>query len=411
MTGAVKLPELLSPVRDREALEAAVAYGADAVYLGGTAFGMRATAANFDAAALREAVRFAHSKGVKVYLTCNTIPTQSELGRIKEFVFDAARSGVDAFIITDLGVFSLVSGLDTGVDIHISTQAGVMNSAAANMLHTLGASRVVTAREMSLEDVAALRARTSPELEIECFVHGAMCVSFSGRCLLSNYLTGRDSNRGDCAQPCRWKYTLTEESRPDEFYPIEQDEGGTYIMNSRDMCMIEHIPELVSAGISSFKLEGRAKTAYYTAVVTNAYRAALDAYAASPSQDFVPPAWAVAELDKISHREYCTGFWFGSPRDCAQIFSAGGYIRNWDIAAVVTHWHNGIAECTQRNRFFDGDLLSVLTPGAVPFEVTADNLRDVEGNPIPGVPHPLMPFNFDCPTPIPDGAILRIRKG
>ena len=406
-------PELLAPAGDSERLTAAVEFGADAVYLGSDCFGMRTAAASFGGDELKKACDYAHSKGVKVYLTCNTVPRNSELCRLEAFFKFAEQSGVDAFIITDIGVMNLARKYAPDVEIHISTQAGITNYAAARAFYEMGAKRIVTAREISLEEIAEIRAKTPKELEIECFVHGAMCVSFSGRCLLSNYMTGRDSNRGDCAQPCRWRYSLLEEKRPGEYFPVEQDESGTYIMNSRDMCLIEHIPELAKAGIDSFKIEGRAKSAYYTAVSVNAYRCALDGYEASGfSSDYKPEQWIVDEVKKVSNRRYCTGFYFSDPMDDAQIFYEGGYVREWNVAAIADRWENGVLYASQRNRFFEGDELEVMIKGKKPFKVTVRNLKNADGEKIDNAPHPMMSLSFDCPEPVPSGAYLRMeRKG
>lgn len=404
-------PELLAPAGDAERLAAAVEYGADAVYLGSDRFGMRTAAASFGGDELRNACDYAHSKGVKVYLTCNTVPRNNELAELPSFIEYAAESGVDAFIITDIGVLKLAKKYAPDVDIHISTQAGITNYAAANAFYELGANRIVTARELSLAEIAELRAKTPKELEIECFVHGAMCVSFSGRCLLSNYLTGRDSNRGDCAQPCRWKYSLQEEKRPGEFFPVEQDASGTYIMNSKDMCLIEHIPELDEAGINSFKIEGRAKSAYYTASVVNAYRCALDGYFASGfSRDYKPAQWILDEPRKMSNRQYCTGFYFGSPSDDASIYYGGGYVREWDVAAVAERCEGGRLYASQRNRFFEGDELEIMIKGVEPGKVTVSDLRNEDGEAIENAPHPMMKLSFACSADVPAGAYLRMQR-
>ncbi len=408
---AYPLPELLAPAGDEERLAAAIEYGASAVYLGADKFGMRTAAASFSGERLKKACKFAHSRGVKVHLTCNILPRNHEIDELPGFLEFAKDSGVDCLIVTDLGVMQAALKYAPGVDIHISTQEGITNYAAARYFYDCGAKRIVTARELSLEEVAEIRAKTPAGLEIECFVHGAICVSFSGRCLLSNYLTGRDSNAGDCAQPCRWKYALMEEKREGEFFPVEQDEKGTYIMNSRDMCMIEHIPELYAAGVGSFKIEGRAKSAYYTAVTVNAYASALEAFKKSGFDPaFKPDKWMVEELFKISHREYCTGFWFTSPLDNAQIFYEGGYVRKWDVAAVAERCGGGILHGIQRNRFFEGDELEVMQKGESPFTVTVKNLRNGEGEPVDSAPHPVMRFSFDCDRSVSEGAYLRKRR-
>ncbi len=401
-------PEVLAPAGDMESLEAAVRFGADAVYLGGRTMGMRAGSKNFDAEQLHTAVELAHRQGVKVYFTCNTTPLNHEMDTLPEFLAQAASAGVDALIVADMGVLSVAKQVAPGIDLHISTQAGVTNYLTARALYEMGAKRVVLARELSLEDIAEIRARTPAELEIEVFVHGAMCVSFSGRCLLSNYMVGRDANRGECAQPCRWGYHLMEEKRPGEYYPVYEDETGTYIMNAKDLSMIEHVDKLAQAGVYSLKLEGRGKSAYYVAVVTNAYRHAVDLYMKDP-QHYKAPEWLVEETRKISHREYSTGFFFGRPQN-GQFYGGSGYVRQWDIAAVVEGYADGRLLCTQRNRFFKGDALEALIPGERCISLTADALFDGEGNPIESTPHPMMPFQLAFERPLPVGTILRMPK-
>ena len=406
-------PEILAPAGDKERLIAAIEYGADAVYLGSDRFGMRTAAASFGGEDLRDACEYAHSKGVKVYLTCNTVPRNNELEALPSFVEYARDCGVDAFIVTDIGVLGIIKKHAPDVDIHISTQAGITNYAAANAFYEMGAKRIVTAREISLDEIAEIRAKTPKELEIESFVHGAMCVSFSGRCLLSNYMTGRDSNRGDCAQPCRWRYSLLEEKRPNEYFPVEQDETGTYIMNSRDMCLIEHVAELAQAGISSFKIEGRAKSAYYTAVAVNAYRCAVDGYVSSGYDPlYKPEDWILEEVRRASNRQYCTGFYYSDPMDDAQIFYNGGYVREFDVAAVAEDWKDGVLYASQRNRFYEGDELEIMIKGVKPINVIVKNLKNAEGEAIENAPHPMMKLSFDCPVEIPAGSYLRMeRKG
>lgn len=399
-------PELLAPAGDAERLEAALMYGADAVYLASDRLGMRAAPKNFSGDSLKAAVTLCHSKGVKVYLTCNIVAHNSDLEFLPQVLERAVDAGVDALIISDMGILSLAKKYAPSMEIHISTQTGICNYASANAMYDLGAKRVVLARELSLTEIAEIRAKTPKDLEIECFVHGAMCVSFSGRCLLSNYLTGRDSNRGDCAQPCRWKYALMEETRPGQYMPISED-NGTYILNARDMCMIEHIPELVAAGITSLKIEGRAKSAYYTAVITNAYRAALDGYLKNPSADYKPEAWMVDETKKVSYREYCTGFFFGDPRDNAEIYYDGGYKRQWNVVAVVEKCENGRIYISQRNRFFEGDELEIMAAGSPPICVKAVDLLDGDGVKIESAPHPMMKASFSSDVSVHAGALIR----
>lgn len=405
-------PEILAPAGNPESLEYAINYGADAVYLAGKSFGMRSGADNFDEEQLAAAVRTAHEKGVSIYVTCNIIPREYELDGMIDFMKTAERAGVDAFIIGDIGVFELARKYVPDVPVHISTQTGVANSASANLLYSMGAARVVLARELSLSEIAQIRKNTPPELEIEAFVHGSMCVSFSGRCLLSNYLTGRDANHGDCAQPCRWKYALMEETRPGVYFPVGEDTNGTHILNSRDMCMINHIPELIEAGITSFKIEGRAKSSYYAAVVTNAYRCAVDEYVSfvesGNPKDFVLSEWISDEVMTVSHREYSTGFYFGNAP--GQVYDNGGYVREYEVAAVVEDWQDGRVYARQRNRFFDGDTLEIVRPGKHPIELTAAQLRNADGEPITATPHPNMQFSMQCGEQLAPLTILRRRK-
>lgn len=400
-------PELLSPAGDMERLCAAVDFGAQAVYLAGTEFGMRTAPRNFNREDLLKAVQYAHERGVKVYLTCNTLPREEELSRLPEFLKQAAAAGVDAFIITDLGVLSLAKRFAPDVPVHISTQAGVVNHEAACMFYELGASRAVLARELSLEEIAAIRAKTPSAMELEAFVHGSMCVSFSGRCLISNYLTGRDANRGDCAQPCRWNYRLVEEKRPGEYFPIFEADGGTYFFNSKDLCMIEHLPELIEAGITSFKIEGRAKSAYYVAVVTNAYRHALDGVRAE-GKDYRPAEWILEEMRRVSHRPYTTGFFFG--REPGQNYGDGGYLREYEQTAVCEDYCDGAALVSQRNRFFRGETLEVLEPGREPWQLKVEELFDEEGDPLEVAPHPMQLLRIPSERKISRGAILRKEK-
>ena len=392
--------ELLAPAGDMERLEMALHYGADAVYLAGTQFGMRAAAGNFTFDELKKAVKLAHEKGAAVHMTCNTLPRENELASLPVFLEQAQDAGVDAFIIADLGVMAVAAKYAPMVSRHVSTQLGVINSATANVLHDMGADRVVLARETPMEDICKIRANTPKELEIEAFVHGAMCVSFSGRCLLSNYLTGRDANRGACAQPCRWKYHLVEEKRPGEYFEISED-NGTHIMNSRDMCMIEHIPELIDAGVTSFKIEGRMKSAYYAAAVTNAYRHAID-YAVKGEP--LPQVW-IDELNKVSHRPYCTGFYYGDP---GQHYAEASYFSDAYVCAVVEACDDeGNALLTQRNRFCVGDTVELLTNEGEPVAFTVTELFDENLEPIEATPHAMMKFKMRLPVKCSALSILR----
>lgn len=394
-------PELLSPAGDPERLQMAVRFGADAVYLAGKAFGMRAKCGNFSDTELAEAVRFCHANGVKVNVTANILARTGEIRQMIPFLEFCQDVGVDAFILGDLGVFQTAARYAPQVERHISTQMGVVSADTAKAWYDLGAKRVVLARELRLSEIREIRDNIPEDLELEAFVHGAMCVSFSGRCLLSNYLAGRDANHGACAQPCRWKYALMEEKRPGEYFPIEEDDGGTYIMNAKDMCMIDHIPELIEAGINSFKIEGRAKSAYYAACVTNAYRHGIDAAAAGVPLEAV---WR-DEVDKISHRHYCTGFYFGQPE---QFYDDARYIRDWDVVAyVVSCDQEGNAVLTQRGRFWKGDTLELLIPGQKPLSFTVGDMTNGEGETIEYCPHPEMEIRMRLPVAAPEYAILR----
>ncbi len=395
--------ELLSPAGDFERLEMALCYGADAVYLAGRAFGMRAAAANFDDESLRRAVSLAHRLGKKVYVTVNTLPLEEELNRLPAYLEFLQDAKVDALIVCDLGVIALAKRFAPKVALHVSTQLGVVNSAAANVLHAMGADTVVLARELSLEEIRKIRANTPAELRLEAFVHGAMCVSFSGRCLLSNYLTGRDANRGECAQPCRWKYALMEEKRPGQYFEISED-NGTFIMNSQDLNMIEHLQDLADAGVSSFKIEGRTKSAYYTAAVTNAYRHAIDAIAV---RDEVPEVW-IRETDMVSHRPYCTGFYLGEP---GQVTEGPNYFSGADVMAVVERCdEKGNAVLTQRNKFSRGDTLELLTPENEPVTFTAERLFNTYGEEIEDAKHAMMEVHMRLPMAAPRLSIVRKRR-
>ena len=393
--------ELLAPAGDMERLHMAVAYGADAVYLAGTTFGMRSFAGNFTPEELREAVDFCHGSGVRVHVTCNTMPRNGEVARLPEWLSYLNEVGVDAAIMADVGVLSLCKKYAPKVECHISTQASIVNYASANAWHDLGADRVILARELSLEEIREIRAKTPRELEIEAFAHGAMCVSYSGRCLLSNYMTGRDSNRGACAQPCRYQYALVEEKRPGEYFPVYEDEKGTYIMNSRDMCMIDHVPELIDAGLDSLKLEGRAKSAYYAAIVTSAYRHAIDAALAGEPLD---PVWR-DEVEHMSHRHYSTGFFYGQP---GQYTADSRYVRDWQIVAVVDSCDEaGNAALSLRNKFAVGDELELTGPDVRPRRLIVPELFDEEGTSLEEVRKPQMKFKMKLPCQVPPLSLLR----
>lgn len=400
-------PEILAPAGDFECLESAIKFGADAVFLAGTEFGMRTASANFDNEQLKKACTFAHENNVKVHLTCNTLPRVNQVERLPEFLMMAQDSGVDAFIIADVGVMKLAKKYTPKVSLHVSTQAGVTNHLTANTLYNMGASRVVLARELSLTEIAAIRDKTPKDLEIETFVHGAMCVSFSGRCLISSYMTGRDANRGDCAQPCRWKYHLFEENRDGQYFPVEETNQGTFLYNSRDLCMIEHIPELVKAGISSFKIEGRAKSSYYVAVITNAYCQAVNKYMKNP-EGFVLPDWIKEETEKISHRDYSTGFYFGG--EPGQVTDNGGYIRQYDVVAFAVKSNGEETEITQRNKFLVGDELDVLPTNGIPFQTKCLRLVNKYGIEVESAPHPMEKLTMTTDRSIPAGSVIRRKR-
>ena len=397
--------EVLAPAGDEERFNAAINYGADAVYLGRKQFGMRASPLNFDFEQLCNAVQKAHEKGVKVYLTCNTLPRNNEIPFFEQFVREAVEAKVDAMIVADIGLLMLIKRYAPDMEIHISTQTGIVNYVTARELYNMGAKRVVLARELSLDEIAEIRAKCPDDMDIECFVHGAMCVSFSGRCLLSQYLVNRDANRGECAQPCRWGYHLMEEKRPGEYFPVFEDEKGTYILNAKDMCMIEHIDKLAEVGVTSLKIEGRAKSAYYVAVVTNAYRMAVDEYRKDP-YNFKLPDWIRDEVYKVSHRKYSKGFFFGTPEE-SQYYENSGYIRNYDVVAVIEECRDGVVYCTQRNRFFAGDKVELLAPSCKPVELVLDTLYDENGEQIETANHAMMKFSFKCGQVFPSGTVIR----
>ena len=393
--------ELLSPAGDMERLKMAVLYGADAVYLAGTDFGMRSFAGNFTPEELPKAVEFAHSHGVKVHVTVNTMPRNQEVDLLPAYLERLNDAGVDALILADLGAFTLAGKYAPKCARHISTQQSIANYACANAWYDLGAQRVVLARELSLEEIRTIRDKTPKELEIETFGHGAMCVSYSGRCLLSNYMTGRDSNRGACAQPCRYQYALVEEKRPGEYFPVYEDEKGTYILNSKDMCMIDHLQDLQEAGVDCIKIEGRAKSAYYAAIVTGAYRHVIDDVAAGKPVD---PVWR-DEVDHVSHRVYSTGFYYGFP---GQYTEHSRYLRDWQVCAIVEHCdENGLALCSLRNKFKAGDELQMVGPDLKPFDFVPETMRDLEGNALDEPKTPQMQFYLQLPKAVPDWSIIR----
>lgn len=406
-------PELLSPAGNFEKMEAAIRYGADAVYLAGHAFGMRSAADNFSDEELAAAIAYAHERGVRVYVTVNTAPRDAEYPALAAYLRRLGELAPDALIVADLGVFSLCRELIPEMELHVSTQANSVSAADVRAWGRLGAKRVVLSRELTLEEIRAIHAAVSPETELECFIHGSMCISYSGRCLLSNYLCGRDANHGACAQPCRWEYKirptsyeLIERERPDMPIPIEETAGETFIMSSRDLSMIAHVPELIDAGIASFKIEGRMKSAYYTAVVTNAYRMAIDAALRGETQP--DPLW-LRELESVSHREYDTGYFFADSRKEALTCRESGYIREKAYLATVLSYDpaTGEAKCVQRNKVSVGDPMELLTPGKGGQPLFCTALFDEEHQPIPSTPHPAMIFYLPVPFPVQPGDILR----
>ena len=397
----MKKIELLSPAGDMERLKMAVLYGADSVYLAGTDFGMRSFAGNFTPEELPKAVDFAHSHGVSVHVTVNTMPRNDEVVNLPAYLEQLQDAGVDALILADLGAFTLAGKYAPKCARHISTQQSIANYECAKAWYDLGASRVVLARECSLEEIRTIREKTPKELEIETFGHGAMCVSYSGRCLLSNYMTGRDSNRGACAQPCRYQYALMEEKRPGEYFPVFEDEKGTYILNSRDMCMIDHLKDLQDAGVDCIKIEGRAKSAYYAAIVTGAYRHCIDDVAAGKEID---PVWR-DEVEHVSHRIYSTGFYYGFP---GQYTEHSRYIREWQVCAIVESCdENGLALCSLRNKFATGAALEAVGPDLKPFGFTIENMSTLEDEPLDEPRTPQMRFYMQLPCQVPPCTIIR----
>ena len=416
----INRPELLSPAGNFEKMRAALLYGADAVYLAGTRFGMRSAADNFTDAELLEAVNYVHSRGKKLYLTMNTMPHGYEYGAMREFLRTVKDYGIDAMIVADLGVMATIREIIPDMEIHVSTQASIVSPEAARAYAALGAKRLVLARELTLDEIKAIRCGLDSDVELEAFVHGSMCVSYSGRCMLSHNLTGRDANRGACTQPCRWTYTVTEEKRPEMPYPVEQNELGTFVMSSKDMCTIELIPKLIDAGIDSFKIEGRMKSAYYTAVVTNAYRMAIDAYLRDPEGYSFDPQW-MRELESVSHREYCTGFYLDDPMDNPQLSTINGYIREKAYFSTAIGYDEikipeglefenekgRLYPFIQRNKVSVGDSAELISPNKIGRAFTVEELYGEDGSAIPSAPHPSMKFFVRVPFEVRVGDIMR----
>ncbi len=407
----MKKPELLAPAGSLEKLKTAIEYGADAVYIGGEAFSLRAAAENFTKEEMTEGIRFAHERGKKVYLTANIIPHNSDLSDFERYIGEIKDYGFDAALVADLGAFDLMRTNAPNIPIHVSTQANNVNYRSALMWHRLGAKRVVLAREMSFDEIAQIRANTPDDLEFEVFVHGAMCISYSGRCLLSSYMTGRDSNRGACAHPCRWKYSLVEETRPGEYMDVVENERGTFIFNSKDLCMIRHIPELVKSGVSSLKIEGRVKTSYYVATVVGAYRREIDRYFADP-ENYVFNEDEYDELCKVSHRPYTTGFYFSKPDADAQVYESSSYIRDYDLIGIVEEYDEstGIAQITQRNRFFKGDEAEIIQPMKPYFTQKIEKMTDENGGEIEVANHAEQRIFIPLSQSVVKGAMLRKKR-
>lgn len=402
----MKKPELLAPAGNMEKLKMALLYGADAVYLGGKAFGLRAFGGNFTNEELQEAVDFAHKLGKKIYVTVNIFPHNSDIAKLPAYLTFLNEIKVDAILVADLGVFTLAKEYAPDVELHISTQANNTNWAAVNAWGELGASRVVLAREMSLEEIKEIREKCSVELEM--FVHGAMCISYSGRCLMSNYLTGRDANRGSCAQPCRWNYALVEEKRPGQYFPVLEDERGTYIFNSKDMCLLPYLPDVIVSGVDSLKIEGRMKSVHYAASVVKAYREAIDSYFAAPEQFEVKKEW-VEELDKVSHRAYTTGFYYGRPTEKDQIYGTSSYTQTSDFVGLVLDYDEktGFATVEQRNNMKVGQEIEIFQPHLAGYRQILQEMYNDEGEAIQVAPHPQQIVKIRMDRPVEPYGILR----
>ena len=402
----MKKPELLAPAGNMEKLKMALLYGADAVYLGGKAFGLRAFGGNFTNEELQEAVDFAHKLGKKIYVTVNIFPHNSDIAKLPAYLTFLNEIKVDAILVADLGVFTLAKEYAPDVELHISTQANNTNWAAVNAWAELGASRVVLAREMSLEEIKEIREKCSVELEM--FVHGAMCISYSGRCLMSNYLTGRDANRGSCAQPCRWNYALVEEKRPGQYFPVLEDERGTYIFNSKDMCLLPYLPDVIASGVVSLKIEGRMKSVHYAASVVKAYREAIDSYFAAPEQFEVKKEW-VEELDKVSHRAYTTGFYYGRPTEKDQIYGTSSYTQTSDFVGLVLDYDEktGFATVEQRNNMKVGQEIEIFQPHLAGYRQILQEMYNDEGEAIQVAPHPQQIVKIRMDKPVEPYGILR----
>lgn len=407
----MKKIELLAPAGDLEKLKIAVDYGADAVYFGGEMFSLRAGADNFSLAEIKEGVQYAHDRNVKCYMAFNIFAHNEDISPLRAYLKQVREIPIDAFIVSDPGIIGIIREIIPDAELHLSTQANMTNYATANFWHSQGIKRLVLARELTFKEIVEIRENIPESMELEAFVHGAMCISYSGRCLLSNFMISRDANRGMCAHPCRWKYKLVEEQRPGEYYPVEEDDRGTYIMNSKDLCMLEHIPELVAAGISSAKIEGRMKSVFYVATIVSAYRRAIDAYYDNPEGYVYNPQW-MSELKKASHREFTTGFYFDKPTDEDQNYQTSAYIREYSFIGMVKSYdeHTGMAVVEQRNKMVLGDEIEVFGPGKEFFTQKLTVLQNEEGEPIESAPHPQQILRIKMEQPVAEKYILRKKK-
>ncbi|MGN0712471.1 MAG: U32 family peptidase [Anaerovoracaceae bacterium] len=414
MKQPLKKMELLAPAGDLEKLKIAVVYGADAVYFGGEMFSLRAGAGNMTLEEMKEGVEFAHARGVKCYLTVNIFAHNEDIGPLTDYLLQLRdmHMDLDAFIASDPGIIDLIQEIIPDAEIHLSTQANMTNYRTANFWYKLGVKRIVLARELTFDEIRQLRQQIPDDMELEAFVHGAMCISYSGRCLLSNFMIERDANRGACAHPCRWKYALVEEQRPGEYYPVEEDERGTYILNSRDLCMIEHIPELAEAGIVSAKIEGRMKSIFYVATLVSAYRRAIDAYYEDPEHYVFEEEW-MTEMMKASHREFTTGFYFHQPTNKDQNYQTSAYTREYSFTGLVLDYdpETGIATVEQRNKMVLGDEIEVMGPGREFFTQTLKEMYDEEGTPVQSAPHPQQILRIPMDQPVSPYDMLRKKRG
>ena len=407
----MRIPELLVPASSLEVLQVAVIFGADAVYIGGEAFGLRAKAKNFSKEDMSEGVRFAHEHGVKVYVTANILAHNQDLEGVRKYFEELREIGPDALIISDPGVYQIAKEVCPEIERHISTQANNTIYGTYQFWYQMGAKRVVTARELSLEEIREIRSRIPEDMEIETFIHGAMCISYSGRCLLSNYLTGRDSNQGACTHPCRWKYSVMEESRPGEYFPVYENERGTFIFNSNDLCMIEHIPDLINAGIDSFKIEGRMKTALYVATVARTYRKAIDDYLKDPALYEENMSWYQEQISNCTYRQFTTGFFYGKPTQEAQIYDNNTYIKEYTYLGIVGETNEEGKYCiSQRNKFSVGEQIEVMKPNGDNIEATVKSIQDEEGNQMESAPHPKQILYIDLGIKLDRYDILRRKE-